>query len=67
MAKDEEVHQTTLLWKSTMMGSKTQTLHMKVPPGYAVLDCGAAKESVWSETCRSDGTDMCKRRGASWR
>ena len=24
-------------------GSKTQTSRMKVPPGYAVLDCGAAK------------------------
>ena len=24
-------------------GSKTETSHMKVPPGYAVLDCGAAK------------------------
>ena len=24
-------------------GSKTQTSHMKVPLGYAVLDCGAAK------------------------
>ena len=42
-------------------GSKNQTSHMKVPPGYAVLDCGAAK-SLWSETCCSDGTDMCTRR-----
>ena len=24
-------------------GSKNQTSHVKVPPGYAVLDCGAAK------------------------
>ena len=24
-------------------GSKNQTSHMKVPPGYAALDCGAAK------------------------
>ena len=24
-------------------GSKTQASHMKVPPGYVVLDCGAAK------------------------
>ena len=24
-------------------GSKAQTSHMKVPPGFAVLDCGAAK------------------------
>ena len=43
-------------------GSKNQTSHMKVPPGYAVLDCGACQESVWSETCCSDGTDMCTRR-----
>ena len=24
-------------------GSKNQSSHMKVPPGYAVLDCGVAK------------------------
>ena len=24
-------------------GSKTHASHMKIPPGYAVLDCGAAK------------------------
>ena len=46
-------------------GSKTHTSHMKVPPEYAVLDYGAAK-SVWSETCCSDGTDMCTRRKTSW-
>ena len=27
---------------------------MKVPAGYAVLDCGAAKSLCVSETCRSD-------------
>ena len=27
-------------------GSKTQTSHMKVHPGYAVLDCGTAKDCV---------------------
>ena len=42
-------------------GSKTQTSHMKVLPGYAVLDLWCCQESVWSETCRSDGTDMCTR------
>ena len=25
------------------VGSKNQTSHVKVPPGFAVLDCGAAK------------------------
>ena len=43
-------------------GWKNQTSHMKVLPGYAVLDCGTAQTSVWSETCRSDGTGMCTRR-----
>ena len=36
---------------------------MKVPLGYAVLDCGAAKSLSGGETCRSDGTDMCAREG----
>ena len=48
------------MWKSTTMVRKTQTSHMKVPRGYAVLDCGAAKNL--SETCCSDGTDLCTRR-----
>ena len=43
MVKDEKVHRTTLLWKCTMMVRKTPTSQMKVPPGYAVIDCGAAK------------------------
>ena len=42
-------------------GSKTQTSHMKVPPGFTVLDMWCCQESVWSETCRSGGTDMCTR------
>ena len=33
-------------------GSKNQTSHMKVPPGYAVLDCGAAKSLETSATLR---------------
>ena len=36
-------------------GSKTQTSHMKVPPGYTVLDCGAAKSLCGAKACRSDG------------
>ena len=39
-------------------GSKTQTSYMKVPPGYAVLDCGAAKSlcgakpvALMAQTC----------------
>ena len=43
-------------------GSKTQTSHVKVPPGYAVLDCGAAKSlcgakpvAVMAQTCAREG------------
>ena len=43
-------------------GSKKQTLHMKVPPGYAVLDCGAAKSlcgakpvAQMAQTCAREG------------
>ena len=43
-------------------GSKTQTSHMKVPPGYAVLDCGAAKSLcgakpivLMAQTCAREG------------
>ena len=43
-------------------GSKTQTLQMKVPPGYAVLDCGAAKSlcgakpvALMAQTCAREG------------
>ena len=43
-------------------GSKTETSHMKVLHTWI---CGpglwCCEESVWSETCRSDGTDMCTR------
>ena len=47
-------------------GSKTQTSHMQVPPGYAVLDCGAAKSlcgakrvALMAQTCARE----CKRVG----
>ena len=43
-------------------GSKTQASHMKVPPGYAVLDCGAAKSlcgakpvALMAQTCAREG------------
>ena len=43
-------------------GSKTQTSHMMVPPGYAVLDCGAAKSlcgakpvALMAQTCVTRG------------
>ena len=43
-------------------GSKTQTSHMKVPPGFAVLDCGAAKivcgakpVALMAQTCAREG------------
>ena len=43
-------------------GSKTQTSHMKVPPGYAVLGCGAAKSlcgakpvALMAQTCARQG------------
>ena len=43
-------------------GSKTQTSHMKVPLGYAVLDCGAAKSlcgakpvAQMAQTCAREG------------
>ena len=43
-------------------GSKNQTSHMKVPPGYAVLDCGAAKSlcgakpvAQMAQTCAQEG------------
>ena len=43
-------------------GSKTQTSHMKVPPGYAVLGCGAAKSlcgakfvALMAQTCAREG------------
>ena len=43
-------------------GSKNQTSHMKVPPGYAFLDCGAAKSlcgakpvAQMAQTCAREG------------
>ena len=43
-------------------GSKNQTSHMKVPPGCAVLDCGAAKSlcgakpvAQMAQTCAREG------------
>ena len=43
-------------------GSKTQTSHVKVLPGYAVLDCGAAKSlcgaklvALMAQTCAREG------------
>ena len=43
-------------------GSKTQTSHMKVPPGFTVLDIGAAKSlcgaklvALVAQTCAREG------------
>ena len=43
-------------------GSKNQTSHMKVPPGYAVMDCSAAKSlcgakpvAQMAQTCAREG------------
>ena len=43
-------------------GSKTHTSHMKVPPGYAVRDCGAVKSlcgakpvALMAQTCAREG------------
>ena len=43
-------------------GSKNQTSHLKVPPGYEVLDCGAAKSlcgaklvAQMAQTCAREG------------
>ena len=43
-------------------GSTNQTSHMNVPPGYAVLDCGAAKSlcgakpvAQMAQTCAREG------------
>ena len=45
-----------------MLVRKTQTSHMKVPPGYAVLDCGTAKSlcgpkpvALMAQTCARKG------------
>ena len=52
-------------------GSKTQTSHMKVPPGYAVLDCGAAKSlcgakpvALMAQTCAREGKRVGDERDA---
>ena len=51
------------------VGSKTETSHMKVPPGYAVLDCGAAKSlcgakpvALMAQTCAREGKRVGDRR-----
>ena len=43
-------------------GSKTQSSHMKVPPGYAVLDCGAAK-SLCGAKLVAQMAQTCARKG----
>ena len=50
-------------------GSKTQTSHMKVPPGYAVLDFGAAKSlcaakpvALMAQTCAREGKRVADER-----
>ena len=49
-------------------GSKNQTSHMKVPPGYAVLDCGAAKSlcgvAQMAQTCAREGKRVGDERDA---
>ena len=63
MAKDVEVHRTTRLWRVYNDGSKTQTSHMKVPPGYAALDCGAAKKSLCRAKPVAQMAQTCAREG----
>ena len=50
-------------------GSKNQTSHVKVPPGYAVLDCGAAKSlcgakpvAQMARTCAREGKRVGNKR-----
>ena len=52
-------------------GSKTQTSHIKVHPGYAVLDCGAAKSlcgaklvALTAQTCAREGKRVGDERDA---
>ena len=52
-------------------GSKTHSSHMKVPPGYAVLDCGAAKSlcgakpvALMAQTCAREGKRVGDERDA---
>ena len=42
-------------------GSKIQTSHMKVPLGYAVRDCGAAKSLCGAKPVALMAQDMCTR------
>ena len=60
MAKDEEVHRTTRLWRSTTFEKSNVTYEGSSWIRGSGLWC--CQESAWSETCRSDGTDMCTRR-----
>ena len=66
MARDEEGSSNYPIVEVYNDGSKTQTSLMKVPPGYAILDCGAAKSlcgakpvAVMAQTCARE----CKRVG----
>ena len=52
-------------------GSENQTSNMKVPPGYAVLDCGAAKSlcgakpvAQMAQTCAREGKRVGDKRDA---
>ena len=58
MVRDEEGSSNYPIVEVYNDGSKTQTSHMKVPLGYAVLDCGAAKSlcgaklvALMAQTC----------------
>ena len=60
MEKDEELQ--TIPLEVYNDGSKTVASHMKVPPGFAVLDCGAAKclygakpIAQMAQTCAREG------------
>ena len=66
MARDEEGSSNYPTVEVYNDGSKIQTSLMKVPPGYAILDCGAAKSlcgakpvAVMAQTCARE----CKRVG----
>ena len=62
MAKDEEGSSNYPIVEVYHEGSKTQTSHMKVPFGYAVLDCGAAK-SLFGATLVAQMAQTCAREG----
>ena len=66
MARDEEGSSNYPIVEVYNDGSKTQPSLVKVPPGYAILDCGAAKSlcgakpvAVMAQTCARE----CKRVG----